>query len=138
MNYARSPLVAVQSAVYDRVMGDHPDYLLSRYEPETNPGYPRAAFGAIDGVPHNTKSTLGYMLTWPIDIYSQSPGLTELEGLLNGYLESLTDRTRPLSVCDDWELVALEAPWTVTTEQRDDGVIQHATIRLSIEVEDAS
>lgn len=139
MSYVRAPLAAMQAAVYDRVTTDHPTYSIFRYEPSSNPSMPYSFFGIAEGASDDTKTNRGCRITFPIEIFSQSNGVTELNGILNGFLQSLTNDALPLIIDDDWCLILVDAPWTAATEPGDaKGPIQHGTIRLSILVEDVS
>ena len=137
MSVQRCPASSVQAAVYVRILADNPTYTVLRYDPASNPGYPRTIFGRISGMLDDTKTSRGSQVTIPLGVCSQSPGLTELVGIMDGILASLTNDIYPLEVDDDWDVVRVEAPWTVDTLAGDQkGVIQRGEIILTVWVED--
>ena len=139
MSVERCPAAAVQAAVYDRILADHPTFTVYRYDPESNQPYPRTVFGRISGQLDDTKTSRGARVTIPIEVCSQSPSLTELVQIMDGILDSLTDSADELEVAGNWCVILVEAPWSVETLAGDQkGVIQRGEILLTVWVEDAS
>jgi hypothetical protein len=135
----RIPILAVQSAIFSRIKADYPTRDIFVYVPGQNKLPPFITLGASICTHGGTKTSIDFEVSLQIHCWSQSTGNTEVVGMVNEVLNSLTRAELDLAA-DQFRQYMVELERTdISAEFGDEaGLIQHGIIAIKFGVEDIS